>query len=541
MPRETSRSKKHFFTEWLEKLQQESWQLELLISGLALFGIWESKAMLHNADYYLESNIVSPYEFYADAFMTIIWAGWIIFFVNLLIHIIIRGLWIGAIGLRYVCGDIDFDELNYSEIFRRYFKRRIGSFDDYIERLEKLSSVLFSFTFLLFFMFFSFVFANIVFGILAYALMTLFPDSNFKQGFTPMIILSLLFYVGGFLVIIDFITLGGFKKVKDKTFSRVYYWIYRFFSLISLSFIYRPLLLNFIDNSYTRRLFFMAFPYTLIILVGLKNLSFERYSFIPPLHDNKTIRSSSVSKYSIDWNNYDDLRTEHHLTFSSEEKSIQKTQIDIASLSKYQLDNSGGNVFLKYLESDSKLLKRQNDDLVAFRKNGLRHSLISSGRVRDPQFESFITEEIAAIKFMTKIVNKDTSVDLSQAPAQMTQEEIIKYKNGSTDDISTFRKDIEWKYYELERSAEEKKLEKVRRAIMANYMLILDDEDITDDVTCYFYTHPNMHEKGLLCHFAVDSLSNGIHELFVKKTFNRSDCVENCPKKMVHIPFLLSK
>ena len=27
------------FSQWLEKLQQESWQLELIISGIALFGI----------------------------------------------------------------------------------------------------------------------------------------------------------------------------------------------------------------------------------------------------------------------------------------------------------------------------------------------------------------------------------------------------------------------------------------------------------------------------------------------------------------------
>ena len=31
------------FSQWLEKLQQESWQLELIISGIALFGIWEAR------------------------------------------------------------------------------------------------------------------------------------------------------------------------------------------------------------------------------------------------------------------------------------------------------------------------------------------------------------------------------------------------------------------------------------------------------------------------------------------------------------------
>ncbi len=31
-----------FFKEWLEKLQQESWQLELIISGFALYGVYNS-------------------------------------------------------------------------------------------------------------------------------------------------------------------------------------------------------------------------------------------------------------------------------------------------------------------------------------------------------------------------------------------------------------------------------------------------------------------------------------------------------------------
>ena len=44
---ETKSRKQSFFKEWLEKLQQESWQLELLISGLALFGVWEAMKLLN--------------------------------------------------------------------------------------------------------------------------------------------------------------------------------------------------------------------------------------------------------------------------------------------------------------------------------------------------------------------------------------------------------------------------------------------------------------------------------------------------------------
>jgi len=57
---------------------------------------------------------------------------------NLIIHIVLRGLWIGALGLRYVSGEIDYDNLNYSEKFTNYLKKKVGSFDNYIWKVRKL-------------------------------------------------------------------------------------------------------------------------------------------------------------------------------------------------------------------------------------------------------------------------------------------------------------------------------------------------------------------------------------------------------------------
>ncbi|MEL6124604.1 MAG: hypothetical protein AAFR14_12895, partial [Bacteroidota bacterium] len=241
--------KNNFFSEWLEKLQQESWQLELLISGLALFGIWESQSVIRRLGYYIDVNASSAYEGYGNIIVFTLWAAWGIFLINLLLHIIIRGLWIGAIGLRYVSGDIDFDKLDYSERFSRFLKKKIGSFDNYIERLEKLSSVLFSFTFLLVFMFVSFVVLNAIFALIVKVILNLAEDPDDLQG--AVTAFGFLFYGLGLIVLVDFFTMGAFKKVNDRSFSLIYFYVYRLYSTISLSFIYRPLLLNFIDSKYT--------------------------------------------------------------------------------------------------------------------------------------------------------------------------------------------------------------------------------------------------------------------------------------------------
>lgn len=55
---------------------------------------------------------------------------------NLIIHVILRGLWIGALGFRYVSEYIDFDTLNYYSKFIKFLRKRIGSFDEFIEKFE---------------------------------------------------------------------------------------------------------------------------------------------------------------------------------------------------------------------------------------------------------------------------------------------------------------------------------------------------------------------------------------------------------------------
>jgi len=100
---EKMRISKSNFREWLEKLQQESWQLEL-----------QARFLVNGYENYLTinrgggSNIIGVL---LGSFSYLLNIGWRIFFFNLLIHVLARGLWIGAIGLRYVSADIDYDYL----------------------------------------------------------------------------------------------------------------------------------------------------------------------------------------------------------------------------------------------------------------------------------------------------------------------------------------------------------------------------------------------------------------------------------------------
>ena len=212
------KDKKGFLREWLEALQQESWQLELLISGLALFGIFEARFLLEEFAHFIDVQFFTQrIKFILIVFLFILNGAWYIFIINLIIHIALRGLWIGAIGLRYVSEDIDYEHLNFSSYFEKLYTRRYKSFDDYIEELERVFSVIFAYTFLLFFILIS----GCLF-VLWTSLITILSDDLIAS----LVIMLYIFF--GLIVFVDFIFLNPLKKIKDKWVSRVYGMIFRF-------------------------------------------------------------------------------------------------------------------------------------------------------------------------------------------------------------------------------------------------------------------------------------------------------------------------
>ena len=281
------------FKELLDKLQQESWQLELLISGFAIFGLFSVTGYIDIKYDIAEHN--------SRLTETLIWFAtrvccWILI-VNLLIHVILRGLWIGALGLRYVSGDIDYDELKYSPKFTNYLQKKIGSFDKYIATLEDYCSILFAISFLLVFYFL----ASFAFVVLLLCIVFIFLDNDFDgtlqtvMSFTG-IGLILFTFLGMFLTFLDFIT-QGFLKRKKWT-SKIYFPIYRVFSIITLAFLYRPLVYNFLDNRFGKRLSIILVPMYIAILY------LASYHYTDSNYLNKEKNSS---EYFANAANYEDL------------------------------------------------------------------------------------------------------------------------------------------------------------------------------------------------------------------------------------------
>ena len=269
-------------SRWLDQLQQESWQLELLISGFAIFlligGLEPFQALEHQINRLIlqDTSYVVLIVLYSPLEMV-----YYVLLGSLLLHVVLRGLWISTIGLRYVSGDIDFSELSFQDKFSHWLRRRIGSFDRYIERLERICSVLFGYTFLLIFSILgltSFLVVLLAIQIIT-RWMTGIPVFRGGPGFRFDDWVMLTYVLLGLLYLIDFVTLGWLKRLRY--FSRVYYPVYRFVSFITFANLYRPIYYNLIDNRFGRRLAYFILPLSLLMVIVL-SIQVSGYTYLAP-------------------------------------------------------------------------------------------------------------------------------------------------------------------------------------------------------------------------------------------------------------------
>lgn len=387
------------FKKWLDVLQQESWQLELIISGFAIFGlltafdpIFDGLKEAQNAE---------------QSYKIVLWMVALIFCsilaFNLLLHIILRGLWIGALGLRYVSGDIDYKKLNYSKKFTNYLVKKVGSFDKYIATLENYCSVLFAVSFLLIFYVLSFFAVNLALSSLKY----IFNDISFlsKDVRTGIgIVFGIFFGIGMFLTFIDFISQGILKK--KQWISKIYFPFYWVFSFLTLSFLYRPLVYNFLDNKFGKRLSFMLLPFYIAILV-LISFKYQTSNYLST--------SKSSSEIYANSRNYDD-----YLIANDE-------FVKVASIPSKVIQNSFLKVFVVFDEDIEDDIFKFNEALKPEKdERGLNSDIVvsTSGQIRRKNNEDKTFEYLKTFNDMHAVAIDSINFDLDFIVTSNTKGEL---------------------------------------------------------------------------------------------------------------------
>lgn len=321
---------KNLLKKLLDRLQEDSWQLELLVSGFTIFGLFYAYGPVLDAS----RKAFNEGDMLGDVYSIVLIAISILI-LNLIIHVILRSLWIGALGLRYLSGEVEIDKLNYDERFTVYLKRKVGSFDDYIEKLEKLCSIIFAISFLLIF--------YVIAAVLVVYLLNFVgsSDSDISTFLNILRIASIIFLLAGaILTFFDYLSQGLLKK--NKWVASVYFPFYWVFSYLTLSFLYRPLYYNLIDNKFGRRVSFLLLPFYLSVLF-ISNMYKEQSGFV----SYGSVTSNAIRANS---QNYEDLVEKNDLFISAltiQSKVITDPYIKI----KIPLSNTLEGRILEFNES----------------------------------------------------------------------------------------------------------------------------------------------------------------------------------------------
>ena len=243
--------------KWLEDLQQKSWEPEILLSGIVLYGMFKVPELLDGFLSYFKLNIQGNSQD-IDNLVALSKMGiyWLIS--GLIMHLICRGIWIGMVGLSYAFPEgIRMDKVHYQNPFKEKVSK-IAPYEQIVIRLEKISSALFSLSFMLF--------MSLVGGYLYFLIVLILPftfcwlvlDIDFV-GIEYQIFEVWVFIVLGIgiLGLIDFVSLGFFRKFQRV--AKLYWPLHQLISALTLSRFYRPIYYGMVTNINKWVLFFSAY------------------------------------------------------------------------------------------------------------------------------------------------------------------------------------------------------------------------------------------------------------------------------------------
>lgn len=318
----------------------------------------------------------------------------------------------------------------------------------------------------------------------------------------------LVYLFMGIIVFIDLVTLGGLKKINQKHISKIYFYIYRYISIVTLSFLYRPLLYNFIDNKYTKKLFYLSIPYIFIVTIGhtMFENTFNPYETSSELNEDLGV--------GIDLYLYDDLRNQYLAEFPNEERKVKKQQLRWVSLEHMYISSDVSSVFFKTNDSQVRLLEKDSS-IVGYKDRGFRFSWFGLNKKDDPSIEKFDKEKektmLALIKYKKEVKKKYAN-----------QKDVLKIK---LDSIQLIIDQKEEEFAVKRTNLKANKVMLIKEKLASNFQLYIDTIQIDLD-QCFFFTHPHFNEEGIKCFFKTDSLSKGPHSLKIVRNFLDKDELE---------------
>ncbi|MFV1883728.1 MAG: hypothetical protein ACMZ7B_04520 [Balneola sp.] len=238
---------------WLQRVAEQSWEPELLISGLAIYATIQIPKYILDFYQYYRYNLQVDTGF-IDELMPMLVVGVMLTALKVLsfafmFHFIVRAFWVGLMGLRSVFSDgIQYEKLEFSELYRSEMKKRLGTQDSFLLATDRLASLIFSIAFLFVLYMLGVGLAYLVFFLLMNGVKTVVSEETFDLYSTLILITT-----GVILISISILTLVlNMKKYREQEkFAKLHFKISWYAGFVFYPFIYKPiqyLMLSFMSN-----------------------------------------------------------------------------------------------------------------------------------------------------------------------------------------------------------------------------------------------------------------------------------------------------
>lgn len=210
---------------WLLNLEKESWQAELIISGLAIFGSLQLPDLIDRFGQWGMTYFSADLGLFLTMFLVYLhFASGILIFA-FISHFILRAVWIGFIGLNSVYPEgIKTEGGMYSKIFMEKFKADYVHKNYGIEALDKFCSSVFGVCTLV--ILFSLAFCTSVLIMYGFHLVV--------NALLPPEVNRMLVYVLAILAFIPLVTVAVLKQKKYEQNEKLQGRFYRFFNWFSI-------------------------------------------------------------------------------------------------------------------------------------------------------------------------------------------------------------------------------------------------------------------------------------------------------------------
>lgn len=304
-------------TDWIEGLRRHSWEMELLLAGFVLVGLLQIPAYLHDLEALGWMNVQGGQvvkSLTVTLPIRILLVGTRIMTINLGLLLLLRGFWIGIIGLSSAFPKgIDHENLAFSKRFSAALHKRSMDTESLIVRLDDICSSVFALSFLVFFLAISMGLYGLEISLLS--LVNSIAIDEVAAGNKSYLVLAGLsaaaiwfFLLAGVLKIIDFLSTGLFKRIKNRWFAGFFAFISAFVSFATLGFLYRPIYYILVSNASKKAIALTLMIYVALAFGILFGFEYNAHTYFA----ERYISTWDGAKHALNAREYENLRSHGH-------------------------------------------------------------------------------------------------------------------------------------------------------------------------------------------------------------------------------------